>query len=410
MQDKELYQALLGLNTPWYVARVDLQLKQGEVHVWVEHGESRWTCPECSEVCPLYDHAEERTWRHLDTMQFTTLLHARAPRVSCDDHGVRQVKLPWAEPKSRFTLLFEAFAISVLQAVGVAGAQKVLGLSWDEAWTIERRAVERGLRRKAVRVPELMGLDEKAYRRGKDSYMTIVSDLERGTVDWIGDDRKAETLVRYFEQFSAEQLAGIRGIAMDMWKGYKLAIRTKVPDPDRKMIYDRFHVMREINDAVDMVRKREHRSLTAADDERLKGTKYLWLHARENVPRKHRRWFAALKRASLKTARAWAIKEDLRHFWNRATETTAIRFWKAWYFWASHSRLMPIILAARKLHRHAHALLNYFRCRITNAYAEGMNGRIETLKRLARGYRNLENFKIAIFFHCGGLDLLPATH
>jgi transposase len=343
-------------------------------------------------------------------MQYTTLLHASAPRVSCDEHGVRQVKLPWSEPKSRFTLLFESFAITVLEAVGVAGAQKILKLSWDEASAIQRRAVRRGLERKTLQVPELIGIDEKAYRRGKDSYMTIVSNLEGSKVDWIGDDRRAETLIAYFEQFPPEQLAQIRGIGMDMWKGYKLAIRTKVPDADRKMVYDRFHVMRDINEALDMVRKRENRVLAALDDQRLKGSKYLWLHARENVPRKHRRWFATLKRTSLKTARGWAIKEQLRHFWDRTTEAGAIRFWKAWYFWATHSRLTPIINAARKLHRHLHALLNYSRCRITNAQAEGLNARIETIKRLARGYRNLENFKTAILFHCGGLDMHPITH
>ena len=128
------------------------------------------------------------------------------------------------------------------------------------------------------------------------------------------------------------------------------------------------------------------------------------------MPRKHRRWFATLKRASLKTARAWAIKEQLRRLWQLSTEAGAIRFWKSWYFWATHSRLVPVISAAKKLRRHVAALLNYFRCPITNAQAEGLNGRIETIKRLARGYRNLEHFKTAILFHCGGLDLQPITH
>jgi transposase len=410
MQDKDLYAKLLGLSEPWSVARVELKLREGEVHVWVEHGSNDWTCPECEERCGLYDHLEERTWRHLDTMQYTTLLHARPPRVSCSEHGVRQVRLPWAEPKSRFTILFESFAITVLQAVGVGGARKILRLSWDEAWAIERRAVRRGLARKEVRVPELIGIDEKAYRRGQDSYMTVVTDLERGTVDWIGNDRRAETLEGYFQGFPAEQLQQIRAIAMDMWKGYTLAIRTSVPDGDRKMVYDRFHVMKDLTTAVDMVRKGENRSLIAADDERLKGTKYLWLHARETVPRKHRRLFARLKHSSLKTARAWAIKEQLRHLWHLTTEAGAIRFWKSWFFWASHSRLMPIVKAAKKLHRHLVALINFFRHRITNAHAEGMNGRIETLKRLARGYRNLEHFKTAILFHFGGLNLQPSTH
>jgi len=410
MRDKDLYQRLLGLTDPWYVERVELALSKQEVHVWVEHGEHEWACPDCGEGCPLYDHAEERVWRHLDTMQYTTLLHGRAPRVSCGDHGVRQVKLPWSEPKSRFTILFEAFAITVLQAVGVAGAQKILGLSWDEAWSIERRAVERGLARKKPHVPELIGVDEKAYARGQDSYMTVVSDLERPTVEWIGNDRRAETLMKYFQQFTNDQLEAIRGIAMDMWKGYTLAIRSTVPHADRKMIYDRFHVMKDINTAVDLVRKRESRALAGEGDHHLRGSKYLWLYSRENVPRKHRRWFSGLRRSSLKTARAWAIKENLRHLWELKTEAGAIRFWKSWFFWATHSRLQPLIRAAKKLQRHVAALLNYFRCPITNAQAEGLNGRIETIKRLARGYRNLENFKTAILFHCGGLDLLPMTH
>lgn len=410
MRDKDLYQTLLGLKEPWYVDRIELVLEKLQVHVWVEHGESRWKCPECEAVCPLYDHSERRTWRHLDTMQYTTLLHASIPRVSCDEHGVRQVKVTWSEPKSRFTILFESFAILVLQAVGVAGAQKMLDLSWDEASAIQKRAVERGLARKERKVPELIGIDEKAYRRGQDAYMTIVSDQERATVEWIGNDRRAETLIQYFEQFDQEQLRQICGIAMDMWKGYKLAIRSVVPDADRKMVYDRFHVMKDFNTALDTVRKRESRALSADDDHRLKGTKYLWLRSRENVHLRHRHRFAALKRSSLKTARAWAIKEQLRRLWELKTEAGAIRFWKSWYFWATHSRLQPVISAAKKLQRHAAELLNFFRCRITNAQAEGINGKIENIKRQARGYRNLENFKIAILFHCGGLDLQPATH
>lgn len=409
MQDRELYQRLLGLSEPWYVLRVDLDLPALQVHVWVEHRRHQWECPECAQECPLYDHADERTWRHLDTMQYTTVLHARGPRVNCKEHGVRQVKLPWAEPKSRFTLMFESFAILVLRASGVAGTQKMLGLSWDEAWAIQQRAVRRGLERKELELPQVVGIDEKAYRGGKDSYMTIVSDLKRGTVEWIGDDRRAETLMEFFQKFPLVQRQQLRGISMDMWKAYKLAIRQTIPEADQKMVYDRFHVIRDFNKALDEVRKAEHRALLAADDERLKGTKYLWLRGKENVPRRDRRRFAALKRTSLKTSRAWALKEQLRRFWDRPSEMAAVRFWKFWYFWATHSRLPVIISAAKKLRRHLSALLNYFRCPISNAHAEGMNGRIETIKRNARGYRNLEHFKTAIFFHLGGLDLSP-TH
>jgi hypothetical protein len=115
MRDTELYRAILGLESPWTVARVELDVKQQRVDVYAEHGKRKtWPCPECEASCGLHDHDEERTWRHLDSCQFQTYLHASVPRVRCDEHGVRQVRVPWAEPRSRFTLLFERFAIDVL--------------------------------------------------------------------------------------------------------------------------------------------------------------------------------------------------------------------------------------------------------------------------------------------------------
>jgi transposase len=228
MRDTELYRQLLGLNSPWRVERVELMLEKQQVHVWVEHGEERWECPECGEPGPLYDHSEERVWRHLDTMQYTTLLHARPPRVSCDEHGVRQVALPWAEPKGRFTMLFECFAIGVLRELGVAGAQRLLRISRDEAWQIEQRAVERGLARKKEEIPELLGIDEKAWRKGQDSYLSLLCDLDEGNVEWIGDDRKAETLGEYFGRFTLEQTSeGQRG-----GHGHVEAVRPGRPNMD----------------------------------------------------------------------------------------------------------------------------------------------------------------------------------
>src|SRR6185312_4732290 len=115
MDDTELYRHLLGLEKPWTVSEVRLSVKDRRVDVWAEHGEQRWGCPECGRELSLYDHAEERVWRHLDSCQFLTYLHARPPRVNCDEHGVKQVRLPWAEPRSRFTAMFERLAIDVLK-------------------------------------------------------------------------------------------------------------------------------------------------------------------------------------------------------------------------------------------------------------------------------------------------------
>jgi transposase len=126
MEDRELYWYLLGLKSPWTVGRVTLAIEKRRVDVWAEHPEGEmWPCPECSKKLTVYDHAEERVWRHLDSCQCQTYLHARIPRVECKEHGVRQVSVPWAEAKSRFTLLFERLAIDMLP--GSAGSAARLG-------------------------------------------------------------------------------------------------------------------------------------------------------------------------------------------------------------------------------------------------------------------------------------------
>jgi transposase len=182
MQDTALYQYLLGLQSPWTVSRVNLDVNRQCVDVWAEHPEGEsWACPHCAKTLRLYDHAEERTWRHLDSCQFQTHLHARIPRVACGEHGVVQVKVPWAEPRSRFTLLFERLAIDLLRQCDVSGATRILRISWEEAWGLLERAVTRGRARKQTRVVRQIGVDEKAAAKGY-RYLTLVCDVDKGTV------------------------------------------------------------------------------------------------------------------------------------------------------------------------------------------------------------------------------------
>ena len=168
--------------------------------------------------------------------------------------------------------------------------------------------------------------------------------------------------------------------------------------------------MKHMGEAVDTVRKGEHRALRAQGLDILTGSKYLWLYSEENLPERHKQRFATLRQANLKTARAWAIKESLRWLWSYRRAGWARRFWKQWYFWATHSRLKPVIEVARLIHRHLQGVFNFFSYRVTNAVAEGLNSKIQTIKKMAYGFRNPEHFKTAIFFHCGGLQLYPATH
>jgi transposase len=411
VRDVELYAQLLGLVDPWFVDDVEMSVDERRVNVWVSHHEGRlWRCPACENELPLYDHSDKRSWRHLDTGGFTTYVVARPPRVKCELHGVLQVRLPWAEPRSRHTKDFERFAIEVLKKTDVTGAAEILGASWDACWGIMERAVARGQARKEPQIPALIGVDEKSIAKGH-SYMTLVYSIEGSSVEYISDDRKQASLDGYFASFSPEERAGVRAVVMDMWEPYINSVREHLEDPETKVVFDRFHIMRHMGEAVDTVRKREHKDLRAEGLDTLVGTKYLWLYAEHNLPAKHKGVFRVLKALNLRTARAWAIKESLAGLWNYQMLAWATKFYAQWFFWATHSRLQPVIDVAYMIKRHLYGVLNYFSAaRITNAAAEGLNSKIQTIKKMAYGFRNKEHFKTAIFFHCGGLQLYPATH
>ena len=194
---------------------------------------------------------------------------------------------------------------------------------------------------------------------------------------------------------------------MDMWEPFAVSVRAHLTDADNKIVFDRYHLMAYLTKAIDTVRKQENRALLTAGDKTLARSKYLWLYSAENLPTRHHDRFAALRASDLKTARAWAIKENLRRFWSYRRRGWGAKHFARWYFWATHSRLQPIIDAAKTLKRHEAGLLSYFTHRITNAGAEGINSRIQAIRVSARGYRNREHFKTAIYFHLGGLQLYP---
>lgn len=411
MQDTELYRHLLGIVAPWTVTEVKLDVKKRRVDVAVarEPG-TKLQCPSCDRELPTYDHAEERSWRHLDSCQFQTFLRARPPRVDCPEHGVKQVRLPWAEPGSRFTLLFERFAIDVLRETSISGAMAILKIGWETAWNILQRAVDRGQARKQAEPLRVLGLDEKAFAR-RHRYVTIVCSLEKGTVEHVFEGRTASPLNTWFESLGEERRGEIQAVAMDMWAPYRQAAERWIPQASRKVVYDRFHVMGHVTKAVDLVRRQEHRVLRAEDDNTLARTKYLWLRSQENVSETQRPLLDFLKTSGLRTARAWALKETLREFWNSPTRAAGEAFWKGWWSWAARCRLEPMRKAAWTIKRHLDGVLAYFDHRVTNAAAEGINSKIETVKKRANGFRKLEHFVTAIYFHCGGLELYPAgTH
>ena len=405
MYATELYEELLKLTSGWCVVTVSVNPEKKVVDVQLEHDPGdRFPCPECGQLLGVYDHAPRRAWRHLDTCDYRTLLHARVPRTRCPTHGVKQVQVPWALPSSRFSIPFEEWAIEVLHETDVKGAASLLSISWDQAWSIMERAVNRGLQRKRRRIIPFLGVDEKAVGHGQ-SYITLVTDLRKGTVEYIADKRTIESLAGFYTALTARQLAGIKGVAMDMWKPFIRATHKHVPDADRKIVFDRFHIMKHMNEAVDEVRKQEHKTLLKEGNGTLKGTKYLWLFGEENVPDKHKKRFALLKELHLKTSRAWALKEMLRDLWKYQRHGWAMKHFRSWNTWATRSKLEPVREVATMLRSHLPNIMTYFDHRLTNATAEGINNKIQAIKHSAFGFRNKDHFRIAVFFHCGGLDL-----
>lgn len=318
------------------------------------------------------------------------------------------VQVPWAEPYGRFTALFERLAIDIMLECSMSAASEILDVSWDEADGIKQRAVKRGLARKPTRPLKRLGVDEKAFGRGHN-YVTVVAHIQPGksaTVEYVGDGRKQESLDAFWQRLTDAQRQAVEAVGMDMWEPYRLSTMAYVPDAD--IVHDPFHLAGHLNDAVDAVRKQEHRQMLEQGDDSLKGTKYWWLYGEENLPEKHQSTFFTLKASQLKTSRAWSLKEMFRNFWLCETVAEGRDYFACWYSWAIRSRLEPVKKVARTFKKHLENIVTYFDHHLTNASLEGLNSKIQGLIKKACGYRNRERFKTDIMFHCGDLDLYPA--
>ena len=280
MNDLRLYEELLGLSAPWSVTAVKMDLPALEIAVRVACAEGEvWACPACAHRMHVHGW-EERTWRHLDTCQCRTLLTARVPRLRCShpqcpEGRTQTVPVPWAEKHSRFTRQFERMAIAVLLECSFSGAGQILRVSWDEADGIQSRAVRRGQARKAAAPPPVrrVCVDEKSFGRGHD-YVTVVARVEPGrpaTVEYLGEGRTTAALDAYWQSLGAAQLAAVEAVGMDLWEPYRQSTGAHVPGAAGKIVHDPFHLARHMNEAVNDVRKAEHRALGAQGDARLAG-------------------------------------------------------------------------------------------------------------------------------------------
>jgi len=404
MKDTTLYEHLLGLQTPWSVKSVDLSLADQRVVVEVVLKAGQvWGDPTDATKRAHINGWTERQWRHLDTCQFETLIKARVPQLKYSDGSVHELAVPWAERYSRVTLLMEGFVVKLLQACPTTkGVCELTRLSWGTVNDIMVRAVKRGMLRRTEEEIPYLGLDEKSSEKGH-SYVSILTDIERTRVLDLVPERKLAAATALLETLNPVQRTLVKAVAMDMWPAFMSATHTCLPQAD--IVHDRFHVSKYLGEAVDAVRKQEHRSLMQAGRSPLTGSKWAWLKRYPDGRSAEAVAFRDLNQLNLKTSRAWRIKETFTQFWVYRYTGAAKRFFDAWASNAMRSRLDPIKKVVKMLRRHLAGLLNYSKHRISNASAEGFNSAIQLIKANARGFRNFTNYRARILFHCGKLDM-----
>lgn len=406
MDDKELYRQILGVVTPWAISRVKLDMEKQEVDIFLEYpSDTEGKCPVCGNTCKIHDKREERTWRHLDTCQLRTLIHCRVPRVKCPEHKTLTMNIPWSSDMSRFTNLFERLAIDMLKATkNRIRAAGLLRISWDEMNGIMQRAVIRGMARRTENQIDYVGIDEKSFLKGH-KYATILTDTTGARVLEVAENRDTAAVDAVWKSLSDKQKTGIKAVSMDFWQAYINGARTYAPQA--AIVHDKFHIMKYMNEAVDTVRRTEHKTLMSQNDETLKGKKYLFLKNKKNFTKENKADFRELNIDQLAVGRAWNRRELLRNLWDYTYEKAARTFFKKWYFSATHSRLKPVIKVARMIKKHLENIITFLKHRITNAFAEGINSVVQHIKSTARGFRTFANYRAAILFFCGKLDLYP---
>jgi transposase len=328
------------------------------------------------------------------------------PRVQCDDCGILTVKVPWARPGSGFTLLFEALAMMMMKAMPVRVTARIVGEHDTRLWRVLAHYVLQARAKLDLSSLQAVGLDETASRRGHN-YVSLFADLDQHQVIFATEGKDAGTI----EAFKADLILhggdpkAVEEFCCDMSPAYISGITEHFPHAE--LTFDKYHVLKIINEAVDEVRRQEQR-----ERPELSGSRYAWLTNPENQTRAQAARIRELlvSQRNLKTARAYHIRLNFQEFWEQ-TSGQAEAFLKGWYFWATHSRLEPIIEAAATIKRHWHGVLRWFKSRINNGVLEGINSLVQAAKARARGYRTTRNLIMMIYLIAGKLEFnLPRPY
>jgi transposase len=399
MKDTDLLQVALGLQAPWQVSQVEFDVSKSQLTILIDFPRgSRFACPACGQGdCKAYD-TEQKSWRHLNFFQHETFISARVPRSDCPTCGPRLVAVPWARDGSGFTLLFEAYVILMAQQMPVLNVGQLVGEHDTRLWRVLHHYVDSAREQVDLSATVRVGMDETSKSRGHD-YVSLFVDLDQRQVIFATEGKDASTVERFSQDLEAHQgdPEKVEEACCDMSPAFINGVEQHLPNA--QLTFDKFHIVKIINHAVDEVRCEEQTQRAE-----LKSSRYVWLKNPQNLKASQSRQLEKLevKSLNLKTARAYHIRLNFQELWHQPPEQ-AEAFLKKWYFWATHSRLEPMIEAARTIKRHWHGVLRWFTSKINNGILEGINSLVQAAKARARGYRSSRNFITMIYLLAGKL-------
>lgn len=403
MKQEELFTLALGLQDPWFVEKIEFVAKAdtlvNELHLHVSHQSRQLFIAEDGKQYPVYDHVD-RTWRHLNFFQHECYLHARVPRVKTGDGNTLQVDVPWAKPGSSFTLLFEAFSLFLLQAgSSLTSAGELMKVDSRVIGRIVNYYVAISLANEKLEPVEALGIDETSVRKGHN-YVTVLTDLDRKKVVAVSPGKDGVAVGKGLAIMSKRgaKPRDVKNVAMDLSPAYTAAVLDQLPQA--AIIYDRFHLEQLLSKGLDTIRKQEQ-----AENQILRKSKYLWLRNNANLTQKEADKIHYLSITFPNLGKAYQLKEQFKEIYNNAGVADALSALKEWIRLAEKSKLAPLQTFVNTLKAHWSGIVTYFHTRLTSAFAERVNLKIQEIKRTARGYRNLKNYIAMIYFHCGGLNL-----
>ena len=403
-QGNQLFTLALGLIPPWAVDEVQFtaEEKRLDLHVNFPKG-SRFPCPVCGQECPVHD-SQEKVWRHLDFFQHAAYLHARVPRVHCPEHGVHLVPVPWAREGSGFTLLFEALVMAMVREMPVLTVARLVRETDQRLWRVLDHYVAKA--REAADLSEVraIGVDETSSRRGHD-YISLFVDLEAKRLLFATPGKDAKTFEKFAEDLQAHggNAEAITEVSMDLSPAFQKGAAEHLPNA--QITFDRFHLLKLINEAVDAVRKGE-----AISQPDLKKSRWLWLKNPGKLSAKQTaKLQELLKNQNLKTAQAYQFRLTFQEIFTIQNRHQGAVLLKAWIENAKASGLPPLVKVAYTLINHWDGVLRWFESQITNGILEGFNSLLQSAKAKARGYRTHKNFINMAYLILGKLDLRLPT-